>query len=236
MAVKFDPKKTALIVQDLQNDVIMPGGAFTRDNPAPAEHARRQNVVGNVKAIAAAARAAGVPVVHVWYVVEKGAPGLKLNAPLFQAVKATNGVVRGTWGAAPVKGLEPKRGDHIVEKSRMNAFHGTNLDNLLRGFGTEHLVVTGAWTNFSIEHTARHAADAGYHPIVVTDGTSTIDDEWHNAGLNYALQMIADRASTKEVLAVLSRASKRKALARKVAPGVAARKPGTGAARGRRRS
>jgi gluconolactonase len=211
VAVKFDPKKSALIIQDLQNDVIMPGGAFTRDNPAPVEHAKRQNVVGNVKAIAAAARAAGVPVVHVWYVVEPGAPGLKLNAPLFQAVKETKGVVRGTAGAAPVKGLEPKKGDHVVEKSRMNAFHGTNLDNLLRGFGTEHLIITGAWTNFSIEHTARHAADAGYHAIVVTDGTSTIDDEWHNAGLNYALQMIADRAPTKDVLGVLNRAAKRKA-------------------------
>jgi gluconolactonase len=211
MAVKFDPKKSVLIIQDLQNDVIMPGGAFTRDNPAPVEHAKKQNVVGNVKALAAGARAAGVPVVHVWYVVEPGAPGLKLNAPLFQAVKETKGVVRGTNGAAPVKGLEPKKGDHVVEKSRMNAFHGTNLDNLLRGFGTEHLIITGAWTNFSIEHTARHAADAGYHAIVVTDGTSTIDDEWHNAGLNYALQMIADRASTKDVLAVLGRATRRKA-------------------------
>jgi gluconolactonase len=218
MAVRFDPKKSALIIQDLQNDVIMPGGAFTRDNPAPAEHAKKQNVVANVKALAAAARAAGVPVVHVWYVVEKGAPGLKLNAPLFQAVKSTNGVVRGTWGAAPVKGLEPRRGDHIVEKSRMNAFHGTNLDNLLRGFGTEDLIITGAWTNFSIEHTARHAADAGYRPIVVTDGTSTIDDEWHNAGLNYALQMIADRAPTKDVLAVLTRAAARKGRTRKSEP------------------
>jgi gluconolactonase len=226
MAVKFDPKKSALIIQDLQNDVIMPGGAFTRDNPAPAEHAKSQNVVRNVKAIAAAARAAGVPVVHVWYVVEKGAPGLKLNAPLFQAVKSTNGVVRGTWGAQPVKGLEAKRGDHIVEKSRMNAFHGTNLDNLLRGFGTEDLIITGAWTNFSIEHTARHAADAGYHPIVVTDGTSTIDDEWHNAGLNYALQMIADRASTKDVLAVLGRGKKK--------PAVKKAEPKAVAKRGRR--
>lgn len=214
MAVKLDPKRSALIIQDLQNDVIMPGGAFTKDNPAPAEHAKKQNVVANVKALAAAARAAGVPVIHVWYVVEPGAPGLKLNAPLFQAVKGTNGVVRGTTGAAPVKGLEPKKGDHIVEKSRMNAFHGTNLDNLLRGFGTEDLIITGAWTNFSIEHTARHAADAGYRPIVVTDGTSTIDDEWQNAALNYALQMIAERASTGDVRAVLERAAKKKAAAK----------------------
>jgi gluconolactonase len=211
MALKFDPKRSALIIQDLQNDVIMPGGAFTRDNPAPAEHAKKQNVVANVKSLAAAARSAGVPVIHVWYVVDRGAPGLKLNAPLFQAVASTKGVVRGTHGAAPVKGLEPKRGDIVVEKSRMNAFHGTNLDNLLRGFGVEHLIITGAWTNFSIEHTARHAADAGYHAIVVTDGTSTIDDDWQRAALEYALTNIADRASTKEVRAVLERAGKRPA-------------------------
>lgn len=214
MAVKFDPKRSALIIQDLQNDVIMPGGAFTKDNPAPAEHAKKQNVVANVKRLASAARAAGVPVIHVWYIVEPGAPGLKLNAPLFQAVKDTGGVVRGTSGAAPVKGLEPRKGDHVVEKSRMNGFHGTNLDNLLRGFGTEDLIITGAWTNFSIEHTARHAADTGYRPIVVTDGTSSIDDEWQNAALNYALQMIADRASTGEVVAVLERAAKKKAAAK----------------------
>lgn len=214
MAVKFDPKRSALIIQDLQNDVIMPGGAFTKDNPAPAEHAKTQNVVANVKRLASAARAAGVPVIHVWYIVEPGAPGLKLNAPLFQSVKDTGGVVRGTSGAAPIKGLEPRKGDHVVEKSRMNGFHGTNLDNLLRGFGTEDLIITGAWTNFSIEHTARHAADTGYRAIVVTDGTSTIDDEWQNAALNYALQMIADRASTGEVVAVLERAAKKKAAAK----------------------
>jgi gluconolactonase len=151
-----------------------------------------------------------MPVIHVWYVVEKGAPGLKLNAPLFQAVKSTNGVVRGTWGAAPVKGLEPRKGDFVVEKTRMNAFHGTNLENLLRGLGVETVVISGAWTNFSVEHTARHAADAGYNAIVVTDGTSTIDGDWQNAGLNYALANIAERVPTKDVVAALKRRRARK--------------------------
>jgi gluconolactonase len=211
MAITLDPKKSALIIQDLQNDVIMPGGAFTGgEGPGPAEHAKSQNVVANVKSIAAAARAAGMPVIHVWYIVEKGAPGVKQNAPLFQAIKGTNGVVRGTWGAAPVKGLEQKRGDFVVEKTRMNAFHGTNLENLLRGLGVETLVITGAWTNFSIEHTARHAADAGYNAVVVTDGTSTINDEWQNAALNYALVNIAERVPTKDVLGALKRRARRK--------------------------
>jgi gluconolactonase len=223
VALKLDPKKSALIIQDLQNDVIMPGGAFTSPDPAPAEHAKKQNVVANVKALAAAARAAGMPVVHVWYIVEPGAVGVKQNAPLFQAVKATNGLVRGSRGAAPVKGLEAKRGDHVVEKTRMNAFHGTNLDNLLRGLGAETVVITGAWTNFSIEHTARHAADAGYNAVVVTDGTSTIDDDWQNAALNYALVNIAERVSTADVLAALERRGGAKAAPRRRAP--ARRKP-----------
>lgn len=209
MSIRLDPKKSALIVQDLQNDVIMPGGAFTGgDGPGPAEHARSQNVVANVKSIAAAARAAGMPVIHVWYVVDKGAPGLKLNAPLFEAV-AAGAVVRGTWGAAPVKGLEPKKGDLVVEKMRMNAFHDTNLETLLKGLGADTVVITGAWTNFSIEHTARHAADAGYRAVVVTDGTSTIDDEWQNAALNYALTNIAERVPAKDVVAALKRRAKK---------------------------
>ena len=208
MAIRLDPKQSALIIQDLQNDVIMEGGAFA-DSGAPA-HAKSQRVVANVKALAAAAREAGMPVIHVWYVVEKGAPGLKQNAPLFQGVKSANALVRGSWGAAPVKGLEPKRGDFVVEKMRMNAFYATNLDNLLRGLGVETLVITGAWTNMSIEHTARHAADAGYRAVVVTDGTSTVNDEWHEAALNYALQNVADRVPTKDVLAALSRRAARK--------------------------
>jgi Isochorismatase family. len=58
-----------------------------------------------VKNLAAGARSAGVPVIHIWYIVEP-ARGLKLNAPLFQGVKEANALVRGTWGAAPADGLE----------------------------------------------------------------------------------------------------------------------------------
>ena len=66
-------------------------------------------------------RAKGIPVFHVWYIVEPGASGLKLNAGLFHGVKDANAMVRGTWGAAPAEGLEPQDGDLIVEKMRMSS-------------------------------------------------------------------------------------------------------------------
>jgi gluconolactonase len=193
----IDPKAAAMIIQDLQNDVIIEGGAFA-DSGAPA-HATSQNVVENVKGLADAARKAGVPVIHVWYIVEEGAAGLRQNAPLFQGVKDANALVRGSWGAAPAEGLEPQEGDQIVEKMRMNAFFHTTLDILLRGLGVETLLITGAWTNMSIDHTARHAADAGYRAVVASDGTSTVDDDWQNAALNYAMQNVAAVGTCAEI-------------------------------------
>jgi len=198
---QLQPATTALIIQDLQNDVMVEGGAFA-ESGAPA-HATSQNVVANVRGLAEAARGAGMAVIHVWYVVEEGAAGLKLNAPLFQGVKEANALVRGSWGAAPADGLEAQPGDHVVEKMRMNAFYDTRLDILLRGLGVETLVISGAWTNMSIEHTARHGADAGYAVVVVSDGTSTTGEEWQNAALNYALTNVAAVATCAEVAQAL---------------------------------
>jgi gluconolactonase len=199
--LQLDPKRSALIIQDLQNDVIIEGGAFA-DSGAPA-HATAQNVVGNVADLAAACRSAGVPVIHVWYIVEEGAAGLKQNAPLFQGVKEANALVRGTWGAAPAEGLEAQDGDHIVEKMRMNGFYETRLDILLRGLGVDTIIVSGAWTNMSIEHTSRHGADAGYEVVVASDGTSTTGDEWQNAALNYAMTNVAKVATCAEIKSAL---------------------------------
>jgi gluconolactonase len=200
--LKLDASRSAMIIQDLQNDVIIEGGAFA-ESGAPA-HATAQNVVGNVADLAAACRSAGVPVIHVWYIVEPGAPGLKQNAPLFQGVKEADALVRGSWGAAPADGLEPQDGDHVVEKMRMNGFYETRLDILLRGLGADQLVITGAWTNMSIEHTARHGADAGYEVVVASDGTSTTGEEWQNAALNYAMTNVASVATCAEIKAALS--------------------------------
>ena len=198
----LDPDRCVLIIQDLQNDVIMEGGAFA-DSGSP-EHAKSQNIVENVRSLAEVCRSKGIPVIHVHYIVEEGAPGLKLNAPLFQGLKDGNALVRGTWGAAPVEGLEPQDGDFLVEKMRMSAWQGTKLETMLAGFGRDTIIVTGAWTNMSIEHTARTGADKGFFMIVPEDGCSTMNADWHEASINFALQNVSTVttfAAVKDALA-----------------------------------
>jgi gluconolactonase len=197
----LDPARTALIIQDMQNDVIIEGGAFA-ESGSPG-HAKAQDVVANSARLADACRSKGVPVIHVHYIVEEGAPGLKLNAPLFQGLKEANAMVRGTWGAAPADGLEPKQGDFVVEKMRMSGWEGTKLEQLLVGLGVDTVLVTGAWTNMSIEHTARTGADKGYNMLVPEDCCSTMNADWHNASINYALQNVSTVTNSGEVIEAL---------------------------------
>ena len=199
--LRLDPSRCAMIIQDLQNDVIMEGGAFASSG-SPA-HAKQQNVVENVRRLADAARAHGVLVIHVWFVVEPGAPGMTLNAPLFEGVVDNKAMVRGTWGAAPAGGLEPRPGDFVVEKMRMSAWEGTKLETILRASGRDVIINTGAWTNMSVEHTARTGADKGYFVVLPEDCCSTMNADWHNAAINYALQNVSVVTKADAVIAAL---------------------------------
>ncbi len=204
-ALSLDPARCVLIIQDLQNDVIIEGGAFA-ESGSP-EHAKEQNVVENVKSLAGACRRLDIPVIHVHYIVEPGAPGLKLNAPLFRGVKDGNALVRGTWGAAAADGVEPQDGDFVVEKMRMSAWQGTKLETMLAGMGRDTIIVTGAWTNMSIEHTSRTGADKGFNVVVPEDGCSTMNADWHNASINYALQNVSTVTTCGSVAEALGAAA-----------------------------
>ena len=198
---QLDPARCALIIQDMQNDVVSEGGAFAASG-APA-HCRQQNAIENARRLADACRRRGVMVIHVWFIVEPGAPGVGANAPLFKGLAGANAVVRGTWGAAPVTGLERQPGDYLVEKMRMSAWEGTSLESILKSGGRDTVIITGAWTNMSVEHTARTGADKGYVMLVAEDGCSTVNADWHNAAINYALQNVSTVCKVDDVIAVL---------------------------------
>ena len=201
--LRLDPARCALIIQDMQNDVVMDGGAFAASGSP--QHCREQRCIENIRRLADACRARGVMVIHVWFLVEPGAPGLTLNAPLFEGLADAKAMVKGTWGAEPVPGLERRTGDHVVEKMRMSAFEGTSLETVLRSGGRDTIIITGAWTNMSIEHTARTGADKGYVAIVPEDSCSTMNADWHRASINYALTNVAAVTSTDAVIQALNR-------------------------------
>ena len=65
-------------------------------------------------------------------------------------------------------------------------------DMLLLGVaGRDMIINTGAWTNMSVEHTARTGADKGYFMIVPEDCCSTMNADWHAASINFAMQNVA---------------------------------------------
>src|SRR5207302_2164344 len=197
--VKLDPKATALLVIDLQNDTVGEEGAFA--SSGAAAFATEHHVVDQAKQLVDAFRAAGAQVIHVWHIDEPGHVDSTRNAELYRSIAEADALVRGTWGAEPV--VSPAAGDLVVEKQRMSSFNSTTLDTKLRGLGIRTVVCCGAWTNWAVEHTCRDAADHGYEVVVVTDATATISEEFHRAALDFALTTVATRATADELLAAL---------------------------------
>ena len=199
--LNLDAATTAVLVIDMQNDNVHPQGAFA--DFGAAAHATEQNVVENVGTVLAAARNAGVAVLHNRIVAYPGRPSGGANAPIFRLI-GPESLLLGSWGAAAVDGLEPVGDEIDLLRIRMSAFNGTALDTVLRNYGVTSVVVVGVWTNMAVEHTARDAADHGYEVTVVSDATSSINAEWQHAALNYALTNIATIATTAEVQSALS--------------------------------
>ncbi|WP_114558428.1 isochorismatase family cysteine hydrolase [Desertihabitans aurantiacus] len=195
-----DSTRTAVLVIDMQNDTVHPDGAYA--STGAADHAASQQVVANVAAVTAAARAAGVPVVYSRIVVHP-LPGLSGdNAPIFRML-APDTFKIGTWGAEIVDELAPQPGELVLDRTRMSVFNGTEIDTMLRNLGVRTLVVVGAWTNMAVEHTVRDAADHGYQVTLVQDATSSLSAEWQHAATNFALTNIATTSDTASVTAAM---------------------------------
>ncbi len=188
----IDPTRTAMLILDMHVDVLAADGA-SADSGA-VEHARSQNVVANISSLADRCRTAGIPVVHVHHRASHGTarPEQGMVSQMWAGLLASGNFRDGTHGLDIVPPLEPREGEMVIVKERASAFFGTSLDSRMRAMGIDTLIVTGAWTNFSVESTARYGADAGYRMIVASDGTSTISEEWHRAATEYALTWLAE--------------------------------------------
>jgi nicotinamidase-related amidase len=193
----LDHQTTALVLVDLQNDNVHPNGAYA--GTGAAQHAVDQGLMQHVGELLAWARASNVPVIHNHIVSYPGRDFGGSNAPIFQMI-GPDSLRLGSWGAAPLEGLEPREGEPVLVRNRMSAFNGSGLDALLRNLGVAAVVVAGVWTNMAVEHTVRDAADHGYRAVLVTDATSSINAEWQRAATEFALVNIAELTTTGELV------------------------------------
>jgi nicotinamidase-related amidase len=64
-------------------------------------------------------------------------------------------------------------GEPLVQKHHPNAFRETGLLELLKGWGTERVIITGMMTHMCVDATARAAADLGFQVLVAADACAT---------------------------------------------------------------
>lgn len=197
---RLDPSRAALIVVDMQVDFCDPEGVIGR-----AYHldvAGAQGILNTVRALAQAARRAGVPVVYTLMQNDDSTESPAFAGRSLLAGKSE--VCRTGSPGARLWGVEPGPGDILITKHRHSAFHGTDLDLRLRSLGREAVVLCGVSTNVCVESTARDACALDYWPIVIGDACSSYSVEEHEAGIRNIDRYFGIAASARQVLPVWS--------------------------------
>ena len=85
--------------------------------------------------------------------------------------------LRDAPGFQIVPELSPLPTEGVFDKLTMSAFEGTWLDFALRDCAINAFIIVGVATEIGIEPTARHGADLGYIPVLVTDACGSGDKE-----------------------------------------------------------
>jgi nicotinamidase-related amidase len=149
-------------------------------NPIVEHFATGQEAL--LKATAAtidAARHANIPVIYVVVGFRPGFPEISDRNKLFSGIKAMGGLATDIHPQVAPKGNEP-----IVTKRRVGAFHGTDLEVILRAHETQTLVLCGISTSGVVLSTVRHAADSDYAVVVLSDCCSDPKANVHECLMN----------------------------------------------------
>jgi nicotinamidase-related amidase len=206
MSVPTLPKgKVAILVMDCQNDIVHEqgkfGGALT--GGAMPRTIKERNILGNIKKLMVAGRAAKVPVIHVRHTYRPDYADLPSNVRVFQAIKNAQALQDGTWGAEIHADLTPDPSDWMITKTRVSSFYASPLEGILQAQGITHLVLTGIATDGVVEGTARDGADRGYTIFIPDDCCAATTEEAHRVILGGILSALTTVCKADEVVQAL---------------------------------
>lgn len=198
-----DPRHTAVVVIDVQNDFCAEGGLM---HEMGKDLSMMKPALGNLRRVLEGARAAKVLPIFIqnsWLPQHGVASGPWLRFMVFRYGMDPNRgcTVEGTWGAEILSEVAPAKTEIVVKKWRSNSFIGTNLDLVLRAHEIKTVVITGVVTQGCVESTAREASFRDYYVVVLEDSVATYDRELHEASLK-VMRTRVDVAPSDEVLRV----------------------------------
>lgn len=184
---------TVLLALHYQNEVLHERGTIKVG--VAGDGGGRARVKAKAAELLDGARRAHIPVVSVRIAFRPDHGDVIQNCKIFRDVVANKSMAEGSWGAEFHEGLGPAPGEFVVKHTRVNAFYGSQLEEVLRVLNATRLVIAGIATNSVVETTVRHAADMGYEVAVVADACSSGRPDLHDASL-------ANMALVAEVLTV----------------------------------
>ncbi len=163
----YEQPTTALIVLDLQRDLLEADGRM------PVKQSQVQPLLDTARALHAAARAQGLPIIRVENLYTSSDVG-----NLFRNGATVRGTPGATWDPrAPIDA------DAMFEKDAPDAFTNPAFDAALREKQVTHLVITGVFADGCVTWTTRGALNRGYRVTLVRDGVAAGSDQAKSSAL-----------------------------------------------------
>jgi nicotinamidase-related amidase len=163
----IDPRKTVMIVVDMQNDFVATG--------APMETPDARAMVPKLAQALQFCRKEGIRVIYTTHAHRSDGSDMGLFDDLWPPIASRAGLVDGTKGIEIYPDLAPAAGEHVIKKHRYSGFFGTDLDIILREWGVDTVIVSGTTTENCCHATARDAMFRNYRVVFLSDATATFD-------------------------------------------------------------
>jgi nicotinamidase-related amidase len=201
--LRLDPKTTAVVLIEYQNDFTSEGGVL---HGAVSDVMGSTGMLANTADLVEAARAAGVVVMHAPITFVEGYNEISKHPyGILKGVVDGNAFVKDSWGAAIVDDVAPAGSDIVIEGKRgLDTFASTNLDFILRSKGITTIVLGGFLTNCCVESTMRSGYENGYRVITLTDCVAATSQAEHDNALKFDYPMFSLPVTSKQVVAALS--------------------------------
>jgi ureidoacrylate peracid hydrolase len=202
----IDPRRTALLVIDMQNYFVKAG--HQGETPLARE------IVPNINCLAAELRRLGGHV--VW--IRNGTAGTRQSWSTYHEGLMTRDRMRRRYEAMGeghdgfefwhLNDIRPE--DAKMTKKRYSAFiqGSSDIERHLRERNIETILITGTATNVCCESSARDAMMLNFKTIMVADGLAAGSDEEHNASLSAFYGQFGDVQTVDEVIQSLKRGEK----------------------------